>query len=81
VFVAAVTFAAHHFNRAFVSGVRLNLDLNQRTEELMHRTEELTPKRPIDWVGVALGDQGFESLFLQRGVTCELTSVCAGGAP
>ena len=42
VFVAAVTFAAHHFNRAFVSGVRLNLDLNQRTEELMHRTEELT---------------------------------------
>jgi signal transduction histidine kinase/CheY-like chemotaxis protein len=41
VFVAAVTFAAQHFNRAFVSGVRLNLDLNQRTEELMHRTEEL----------------------------------------
>src|ERR1700674_3727981 len=34
VFVAAVTFAAHHFNRAFVSGMRLNLDLSERTEEL-----------------------------------------------
>jgi signal transduction histidine kinase len=41
VFVAAVTFAAHHFNRAFVSGVRLNLDLSKRTEELTKRTEEL----------------------------------------
>jgi signal transduction histidine kinase len=34
VFVAAVTFAAHHFNRSFVSGLRLNLDLSERTEEL-----------------------------------------------
>jgi signal transduction histidine kinase/CheY-like chemotaxis protein len=42
VFVAAVTFAAHHFNRAFVSGMRLNLDLSERTEELTQRTEELT---------------------------------------
>ena len=42
VFVAAVTFAAHHFNRAFVSGVRLNLDLGERTKELTRRTEELT---------------------------------------
>jgi signal transduction histidine kinase len=41
VFVAAVTFAAIHFNRAFVSGVRLNLDLSERTEELTKRTEEL----------------------------------------
>jgi hypothetical protein len=37
VFVAAVTFAAHHFNRAFVSGMRLNLDLSERTEELTQR--------------------------------------------
>src|SRR6266478_8249875 len=42
VFVAAVTFAAHHFNRAFVSGMRLNLDLSERTAELTQRTEELT---------------------------------------
>jgi signal transduction histidine kinase len=42
VFVAAITFAAHHFNRAFGIGVRLNLDLSQRTEELTQRTEELT---------------------------------------
>jgi signal transduction histidine kinase len=42
VFVAAVTFAAYHFNRAFVSGLRLNLDLSERTEELTKRTEELT---------------------------------------
>jgi signal transduction histidine kinase len=41
VFVAAVIFAALHFNRAFVSGVRLNLDLSERTEELTKRTEEL----------------------------------------
>src|SRR5215469_14642704 len=41
VFVAAVTFAAHHFNRTFVRGVRLNLDLKERTEELTKRTEEL----------------------------------------
>ena len=41
VFVAAVTFAAHHFNRAFLSGVRLNLDLFDRTEELTRRTNEL----------------------------------------
>src|SRR5215813_10883009 len=41
VFAAAVTFAAHHFNRAFVSGLRLNLDLSDRTEELTQRTEEL----------------------------------------
>jgi signal transduction histidine kinase/ActR/RegA family two-component response regulator len=41
VFVAAVTFAANHFNRAFVSGMRLNLDLSERTEELTKRTEEL----------------------------------------
>jgi signal transduction histidine kinase len=44
VFVAAVTFAAHHFNRAFVSGLRLNLDLCERTEELTHRTEALTQR-------------------------------------
>ena len=41
-FVAAVTFAAHHFNRAFVSGVRTNLSLDERTKELTKRTEELT---------------------------------------
>jgi signal transduction histidine kinase len=41
VFVAAVTFAAYHFNRSFVSGLRLNLDLSERTEELTKRTEEL----------------------------------------
>jgi signal transduction histidine kinase len=35
VFVAAVTFAAHHFNRAFVSGLCLNLDLSERTEALI----------------------------------------------
>jgi signal transduction histidine kinase/CheY-like chemotaxis protein len=35
VFVAAITFAAHHFNRAFVSGLRLNLDLSERTDELI----------------------------------------------
>jgi signal transduction histidine kinase/ActR/RegA family two-component response regulator len=44
VFVAAVTFAAHHFNRAFLSGLRLNLDLSERTEELTHRTEALTQR-------------------------------------
>jgi signal transduction histidine kinase/CheY-like chemotaxis protein len=42
VFIAAVTFAAYHFNRAFVRGLRLNLDLSERTGELAHRTEELT---------------------------------------
>ena len=41
VFVAAVTFAAFHFNRAFLSGLRLNLDLTDRTEELTNRTKEL----------------------------------------
>jgi signal transduction histidine kinase len=41
VFVGAVTFAAHHFNRAFLSSVRLNLDLFDRTEELTGRTNEL----------------------------------------
>jgi signal transduction histidine kinase len=41
VFAAALTFAAHHFNRAFVNGLRLNLDLSERTEELIKRTEEL----------------------------------------
>jgi hypothetical protein len=39
VFVAAVTFAAHHFNRAFLSGVRLNLDLFDRTEEPDERAD------------------------------------------
>src|ERR1700736_5176574 len=42
VFVAAVTFAACHFNHAFVRGVRLNLHLRERTNELTKRTEELT---------------------------------------
>ena len=42
VFVAALTFAAYHFNRAFVRGSRLNFDLSERTGELAHRTEELT---------------------------------------
>src|SRR3984893_8252310 len=41
VFVAAVTFAACHFNHAFVRGVLLNLHLRERTEELTKRTEEL----------------------------------------
>ena len=41
VFAAAVTFAAHHFNRAFVGGLRLNLDLSDRTGELTQRTEKL----------------------------------------
>ena len=44
VFVAALTFAAHHFNHAFVRGLRLNLDLSERTEELTQRTEELTQR-------------------------------------
>ena len=44
VFVAALTFAAHHFNSAFVRGLRLNLDLDERTEELTQRTEELTQR-------------------------------------
>jgi signal transduction histidine kinase len=42
VFVAAVTFAARHFNRQFVGGVRLNLVLGERTEQLTMQTEELT---------------------------------------
>src|SRR5215470_7319178 len=42
VFVAAITFAAHQFNRTFVSGLRLNLDLSERTEELTKRTEEVS---------------------------------------
>lgn len=41
VFLAALTFAAHHFNRAFVRGLRLNFDLSERTNELTQRTEEL----------------------------------------
>jgi signal transduction histidine kinase len=41
VFTAALTFAAHHFNRAFVRGLRLNLDLSERTKELTQRTDEL----------------------------------------
>jgi len=41
-FVAAVTFAAQHFNRAFVNGVRANLNLNEQTKELTKRTEDLT---------------------------------------
>jgi len=44
VFIAALTFAAHHFNSAFVRGLRLNLDLSERTEELTQRTEELTQR-------------------------------------
>jgi signal transduction histidine kinase/CheY-like chemotaxis protein len=44
VFIAALTFAAHHFNSAFVRGLRLNLDLGERTEELTQRTEELTQR-------------------------------------
>ena len=42
VFVGDVTFAAHHFNHAFLNGVRLNLNLRDRTEELTKRTDELT---------------------------------------
>jgi signal transduction histidine kinase/CheY-like chemotaxis protein len=41
VFVGAITFAALHFNHAFVSGLRLNLDLSKQTKELTKRTEEL----------------------------------------
>jgi signal transduction histidine kinase len=41
VFAIALTFAAHHFNRAFVDGLRLNLDLSERTKELTQRTDEL----------------------------------------
>jgi len=41
VFIGAVTFAAQQFNRAFVRGLRLNLDLSERTEELTRRTEDL----------------------------------------
>jgi signal transduction histidine kinase/CheY-like chemotaxis protein len=44
VFASALTFAAHHFNHAFVRGLRLNLDLSERTEELTQRTEELTQR-------------------------------------
>jgi signal transduction histidine kinase len=51
VFVAAVTFSAHHFNRAFVRGVRLNLALSDRTAELTRRTEELT-KRTEELIAV-----------------------------
>jgi signal transduction histidine kinase/CheY-like chemotaxis protein len=42
VFVAALTFAGRHFNRAFIRGLQLNLELSERTEELTQRTEELT---------------------------------------
>jgi signal transduction histidine kinase/ActR/RegA family two-component response regulator len=42
VYAGALTFAAHQFNRAFVRGLRLNLDLSERTDELTQRTEELT---------------------------------------
>jgi signal transduction histidine kinase/CheY-like chemotaxis protein len=41
VFVAAVTFAAYHFNRTFVSAQRLNLHLSERTEELIAVNERL----------------------------------------
>jgi signal transduction histidine kinase/CheY-like chemotaxis protein len=41
VFAAAVTVAAFHFNCAFVNGLRLNLDLSRRTNQLTRRTEEL----------------------------------------
>ena len=41
VFTAAVTFAGCHFNRVFVRGLRLNLDLSKRTAELTKRTGEL----------------------------------------
>jgi signal transduction histidine kinase len=41
VFAAALTFAAHHFNRAFMRGLCLNLDLTERTKELTQRTDEL----------------------------------------
>ena len=44
VFAAAVTFAAYHFNRSFVGGLRLNIDLSDRTKELTQRTEELTQR-------------------------------------
>jgi hypothetical protein len=43
VFAGAVTFAARHFNRAFVGGLRLNLDLSERTKELTQRTESAAP--------------------------------------
>ena len=51
VFAAAVTFAAYHFNRAFIGGLRLNLVLSDRTEELTQRTEELT-QRTVELVAV-----------------------------
>jgi len=41
VFAAFVTFAAQHFNRSFVKGSRLNLDVSERTYELTKRTEQL----------------------------------------
>ena len=44
VFAGAVTFAAYHFNGEFVSWLRLNLDLSDRTEELTQRTEDLTQR-------------------------------------
>jgi signal transduction histidine kinase len=42
VFAVALTFAANHFNRAFVRGLRLNFDLASHTEALTRQTEELT---------------------------------------
>src|SRR5215831_5457739 len=41
VFAAAVTVAALHFNCSFMNGLRLNLDLSRRTNQLTKRTEEL----------------------------------------
>jgi len=41
VFAAAVTVAALHFHCAFVNGLRLNLDLSRRTNQLTKRTAEL----------------------------------------
>jgi C4-dicarboxylate-specific signal transduction histidine kinase len=40
-FIAAVTFAANHFNGVFISGVRTNLNLDERTKQLTKRTGEL----------------------------------------
>lgn len=41
VFVAAMTFAAYNFNHSFARGVQLNVDLTQRTSELVETNAQL----------------------------------------
>jgi signal transduction histidine kinase len=41
VFVAAMTFAAYNFSRAFANGAQLNVDLTKRTKELVETNAQL----------------------------------------